>query len=406
MDSHNQSDSVKQNYQAQLDDLTNKYDTAVKEKMLMKLEKDRVQAKVDNLAHELLQRSKASGDVGEGATSAHSKAKPQTKKREAFKMTGEPSNLPVKDRPNPWLSEHLEPTSSHLSCQKTFKGHLMGVTSLAYNPKKDILATGSDDTTWKLWSIPNGDLIMSGEGHLDWIGGLDFHPRGNLLATASGDGTVKLWDFVNASCCQTWQEHGQPVWKVAFHDTGDFLLSCSMDHSVKLWDMNLKKSRFTFRGHVDSVNSISFAPYSNKFVSGSGDKTVSVWDLRVSTCVQTYYGHNNSVNCTKFDFCGEKIISSDSDGITKVWDQRMVKQIHSFDSGLTSANSCIFDKSNTNVYVASDDNTIKVFNVNSGEKEAELKGHEDSVLDLCWDNQKEGASLVSGGSDCSFRLWG
>mmetsp|Transcript_10173 Transcript_10173/g.7173 ORF Transcript_10173/g.7173 Transcript_10173/m.7173 type:complete len:94 (+) Transcript_10173:1061-1342(+) len=91
---------------------------------------------------------------------------------------------------------------------KTTKGHLMGVTSLSYNPKKDIVATGSDDTTWKLWSVPNGDLIMSGEGHQDWIGGICFHPKGNFLATASGDGCVKLWDFVNACCTMTYPEHG------------------------------------------------------------------------------------------------------------------------------------------------------------------------------------------------------
>ena len=61
--------------------------------------------------------------------------------------------------------EEIEPINPHMSNVKTFKGHLMGVTSMSYNPKKDILATGSDDTTWKLWSIPSGDLIMSGEGH-------------------------------------------------------------------------------------------------------------------------------------------------------------------------------------------------------------------------------------------------
>lgn len=38
------------------------------------------------------------------------------------------------------------------------------------------------------------------------------------------------------------------------------------------------------------------------------------------------------------------------------------------------------------------------------EKEGELKGHEDAVLDLTWDNSKEGY-LISSGSDCSFRLW-
>lgn len=188
-----------------------------------------------------------------------------------------------------------------MSLSKTFKGHLMGVTSLCYNPKKDIIATASDDTTWKLWSVPNGDLIMSGEGHIDWVGGVEFHPKGNLLATASGDGTVKIWDFVRACCAQTFSEHGQPVWKVAYHDTGDFLLSCSMDHTVKLWDMNMSRSRFTFRGHVDSVNSIQFAPYSQTFVSGSGDKTVAMWDIRTSQCVQTFYGHNNAVNSCKFN---------------------------------------------------------------------------------------------------------
>jgi hypothetical protein len=63
------------------------------------------------------------------------------------------------------MLEEFEPINTHMSNIKTIKGHLMGVTSLDYNQKKDILATGSDDTTWKLWSVPSGDLIMSGEGH-------------------------------------------------------------------------------------------------------------------------------------------------------------------------------------------------------------------------------------------------
>ena len=108
--------------------------------------------------------------------------------------------MPASTRFNPAVNESYEPAGAHLSLQKTFKGHLAGVTSIAYNPKKDICATGSDDTTWKLWSVPNGDLIMSGEGHMDWVGGVEFHPKGNLLATASGDGSVKIWDFVHACC--------------------------------------------------------------------------------------------------------------------------------------------------------------------------------------------------------------
>jgi WD40 repeat protein len=90
--------------------------------------------------------------------------------------------------------------------------------------------------------------------------------------------------------------------------------------------------------------------------------------------------------------------------MTKLWDMRMVKEAASFDSGLNSANCAIYDRSGTFVYVASEDTTIKVFNVATGEKEGELKGHDDAVLDLTWDNQRDGY-LISSGSDCSFRLW-
>ena len=54
--------------------------------------------------------------------------------------------------------------------------------------------------------------------------------------------------------------------------------------------------------------------------------------------------------------------------------------------------------------VASEDTTVKVFNILTKEKENELKGHEDAVLDLCFDNSKEGY-LITSSSDCSFRVW-
>jgi sperm-associated antigen 16 protein len=179
---------------------SNKFDTALKEKMLMRLEKDRLNAKVESLESSLSQMNEEQSIGMEDGSQASPAKSMRPKDKAMLKMTNEPTTIPQKERTNPCLLEEYEATGSHLSNQKTFKGHLMGVTSLSYNPKKDIVATGSDDTTWKLWSVPNGDLIMSGEGHLDWVGGVEFHPKGNLLASASGDGTVKIWDFVNACC--------------------------------------------------------------------------------------------------------------------------------------------------------------------------------------------------------------
>lgn len=53
----------------------------------------------------------------------------------------------------------------------------MAVACVAIHPTKPVLVTGSDDRTWKMWSLPRGDLIMSGEGHSDWLSDVDFHPH-------------------------------------------------------------------------------------------------------------------------------------------------------------------------------------------------------------------------------------
>jgi WD40 repeat protein len=92
--------------------------------------------------------------------------------------------------------------------------------------------------TWKMWTVPGGELVMSGDGHREWIAGVEFHPHGTHLATCSGDGLVKLWDFATVSCAATFSDHTQATWDIAFHHTGDFLVSCSMDHTCKLWDLN------------------------------------------------------------------------------------------------------------------------------------------------------------------------
>jgi len=385
-----------ENYEPMLKMMRAKYETAMKEKMLMKLERDRLATKVGALEAQLHQLE-ASGKVD----AAGADVSPPTKKVVRV------AKLPD-DRENPYLSMQIEvPGVDRWGLSKTFPSHTMSVAAVAMHPTKPIVATASDDCSWKMWNLPGGELIMSGDGHKEWLSSIDFSPQGTSLATGSADCTVKIWDFSNSQCVASLAEHTMAVWSVAYHDTGDFVASASMDHTAKLWDLLAGKCRTTLRGHVDSVNSTCFQPFSNNLCTGSGDKTVSLWDCRSGLCVQSLYGHKNAVNSVAFTLQGHQIASGDADGVVRVWDVRMVQEVSCVSAGPHPCNSVAFDPSGQRLAAGSDDGQVRVFALDASKGEMALlqpmQGHSDAVQCCAFD--RKGKFMVTGGSDATLRIW-
>ncbi|XP_071100813.1 sperm-associated antigen 16 protein-like [Haliotis cracherodii] len=421
-------------YEPTLQQLKSKYEVAMKEKMLAKLERDRAVGQVTGLQSTLksmesfkgtsnsnlqdssasLRRSVPEDKYGRGPTQQR-----LSKEREIYsgkdvrdlgadyKRHANDTEFPVDTGVNPYLSQVKAPPG-HLTrtggfrLSNTFQAHSHPVSGLSLHPRKQILATSSDDHTWKMWSVPSGDIIMTGEGHTDWVSSCDFHPSGAKLATTSGDSTVKIWDFSKAECVHTFTDHTMAVWSCSWHSCGDFLASCSMDNTSKIWDLNSLRCRFTLRGHADSVNSIEFLPFSNTVLTASADKTLSLWDARTGLCAQTFYGHMHSVNSATFNMRGDTVASCDSYGVVKLWDIRNVAPMTSLDIGPHPANNVAFDPSGVVVAVASNDSAVKMYEVGSGQTTA-LIGHEDAVQCVLFD--RSGDFMVSGGSDNTVRIW-
>jgi hypothetical protein len=160
-----------------------KYEQCQKDKMLLRLERDKLMSRIVTLEEnvkELEGQSKESAKpvkAQKGAVAA------------AAAASGNAAGWPADARPNPYQSIAVKaPTNATTwSCRSAFKGHTMAVTSIAIHPKKSVVASASDDTTWRLTALQQGELIMSGEGHTSWIAGIAMHPKGIMAATASGD---------------------------------------------------------------------------------------------------------------------------------------------------------------------------------------------------------------------------
>lgn len=83
---------------------------------------------------------------------------------------------------------------------KEFKGHIDEVNAVCWSPKGALLASCSDDSTAKIWSVESG-LVFNLQGHSKEIYTVRWTPTGPdsshpdkplMLCTASFDGTVKV----------------------------------------------------------------------------------------------------------------------------------------------------------------------------------------------------------------------
>ncbi|KAH9524359.1 Sperm-associated antigen 16 protein [Bulinus truncatus] len=413
-------------YPQNMEALKIRYEAAMKEKMLANLDRDRALGQVTGLQSTI--KSLEAFQVGSNEKSdfkkdvkgpTHKQLLMERQKRSDFAncdVSNQPpdfkryvndSEFPVDNGVNPLLSQTKGtmaqvPRAGGFRLSSSFTAHSHPISGVSLHPRKQILATASDDHTWKIWAIPSGEIIMTGEGHTDWLSDCLFHPLGSSIATTSGDSSVKIWDFSKAACVHTFTDHTAAVWSCSWHSCGNFLATSSMDNTAKVWDLNSLRCRYTLRGHVDSVNTVEFLPYSNTLLTSSADKTVSLWDARMGQCAQTYYGHMHSVNHATFNLKGDTIGSCDAYGVVKLWDVRSVAPMASFEVGPHSANKLGFDLTCGIVAIASNDSTIKLYEISSG-MISSLVGHEDSVLCLQFD--LSGDFMVSGGSDNSIRIW-
>ena len=120
-----------------------------------------------------------------------------------------------------------------------------------------------------LFTLENGTYVNS----------VCFCPDGRMVASGSQDTTVRLWDVETGACVRTLGGHGNTVNSVCFSPDGKTMASGSDDTTVRLWDAETGACVKTLEGHGDGVNSVCFSPDGRQVASGSRDATARLWPL-------------------------------------------------------------------------------------------------------------------------------
>ena len=65
---------------------------------------------------------------------------------------------------------------------------------VSFSPDSETIASGSWDTTVRLWDTATGMHLKTFIGHTTFVVGVDFAPDGETLASGEKGGTIFLWD--------------------------------------------------------------------------------------------------------------------------------------------------------------------------------------------------------------------
>ncbi|KAJ8771515.1 hypothetical protein K2173_026692 [Erythroxylum novogranatense] len=205
------------------------------------------------------------------------------------------------------------------------------------------------------WSLGDGfSLLTQLEGHQKLVSGIALPSGSNMLYTGSQDETVRVWDCQSGQCAGVFNLGGEvgcliaegpwvfvgvpnfvkalntqtktemslngPVGQVYAMVAGnDLLFAGTQDGAILVWKFNASTNNFdpalSLKGHTMAV--VSLVVGANRLFSGSMDHSIRVWSLDTLQCIQTLSEHTSVVMSV---LCWEQFLLSCSlDQTIKVW---------------------------------------------------------------------------------------
>ena len=290
-------------------------------------------------------------------------------------------------------------------------GHTETISSIAFSPDSSMIASGSHDSTIKLWDTATGQLLKTLAGQRNFITSVVFSPNGLTLASGvewlEGEsalrGELRLWDVKQGKILQTLVGHNGAVLSVAYSPDGKLLASGGTDKKVILWDAGTGKLLSTLEGHQGIVKSVAFSNSGRFLASGSSDQSVRIWDPKTTKLVTTYQRpYPASINSVLFYPDDSFLVTACADRTVRFRDLKtggFKKMLRDYKSAI---NSIAISPNGKLLASGLKNNSLRVTNIWQGTKEV-ISSLDDEVTAVAF--SPDGNLLVAGSKNASIKIW-
>ncbi|KAE8749274.1 hypothetical protein FOCC_FOCC003981 [Frankliniella occidentalis] len=278
------------------------------------------------------------------------------------------------------------------------------VTSLDWNCDGTLLATGSYDGYARIWTT-DGQLASTLGQHKGPIFALKWNKKGNYILSAGVDKTTIIWDAASGQCTQQFSFHSAPALDVDWQTNQSFA-SCSTDQCIHVCKLGVDKPIKSFQGHTNEVNAIKWDPLGNLLASCSDDMTLKIWSMKQDTCVHDLQAHSKEIYTIKWSPTGPGtanpnmsliLASASFDSTVRLWDVERGHCIHTLTKHTEPVYSVAFSPDGKFLASGSFDKCVHIWSTQSGHLVHSYKGT-GGIFEVCWNSRgdKVGASASDG----------
>uniref|UniRef100_A0A670YSJ0 Dynein assembly factor with WD repeats 1 n=1 Tax=Pseudonaja textilis TaxID=8673 RepID=A0A670YSJ0_PSETE len=222
--------------------------------------------------------------------------------------------------------------------------------------------------------------------------------------------------------------HILPLTNVAFNKSGSCFITGSYDRTCKLWDTATGEELRSLEGHRNVVYAIAFNnPYGyvtfqnpkytchifliiciefyfgflfcliDKIATGSFDKTCKLWSVDTGKC------HRAEISSAQFNWDCTLIITGSMDKTCMLWNALTGKRVATLTGHDDEVLDVCFDYTGQRIASASADGSARVYDAETKKCVAKLEGHTGEISKICFNPQ--GSRILTASSDKTARLW-
>ena len=241
----------------------------------------------------------------------------------------------------------------------TLQGH-SGTIRTLLKTNDNRLASGSGDSTIKIWRLYERMLDIDIKSHSNWVTCLLQLNNSDLLISGSSDCTIKLFNLFNKGAL----EHTFTVEKNVdcLVDIGDNLFASNCGDSIIIWDILNKNQVASIEGAFSTIVSMCYMKSERLLFTGAVNGTVKGY-----------------------------VIENEGKGNKKVMTLKDKGNLNKV---------LLFNENEIAVAIG---NTIKVWDINEKNDIVSLDGHDKDIRIII--KMKEDDMLISGGEDNKIKIW-